>query len=183
MVKWISETESNNIPAYPFTNVGVGGLVVDSQNRVLVIQEKYDVRGMKLWKFPGGVGVQGEEIGQTAEREVFEETGIKANFHSILTIRHLHRYQFGCSDLYIVCLLTVDESDPNALNLTRCTQEIAALQWMPLEQAVQCLSEYNRFVVQKYLLSKRTGFSIASDDVSFILGGSLKVYSLKQADQ
>lgn len=182
MVKWISQSESNNIPPYPFTNVGVGGLVVDSKNRLLVIQEKYTVRGLKMWKFPGGVSQPGEEIGQTAERETFEETGIKAKFKSILSIRHLHKYQFGCADLYVVCLLTIDESDPAALNLKRCEQEIDAVQWMPLEEAMTCLSEYNRFIVQKYLLSKETGFSISRDEVNFILGGKVSVYSLEKED-
>ena len=183
MLKWISEEETNNIPPYAFTNVGVGGLVVDSKNRLLVIQEKYPVRGLKLWKFPGGVGQQGEEIGEIAEREVFEETGIKAKFDSILSIRHLHKYQFGCSDLYIVCLLTVDESDPAALTLTRCEQEIDAVQWMPLEEAMECMSEYNRFIAQKYLMCKETGFSIGHDQVEFIVGGKLSVYSLKKTEK
>lgn len=180
MVKWISDKEANNIPPYPFTNVGVGALVADSQNRLLVIQEKYEVRGLKLWKFPGGVSQQGEEIGETAERETFEETGIRGKFESILSVRHLHKYQFGSSDLYIVCLLTVDETDPSALNLTRCEQEIDAVQWMPIEEAMECMSEYNQFIVKKYLLSKETGFSIGKDEISFILGGKVSVYSLHQ---
>lgn len=182
MVKWISPDEPDNIPPYAFTNVGVGGLVIDSRDRVLVIQEKYAVRGTKWWKFPGGVSVQGEEIGETAEREVFEETGVNCKFSAILTVRHLHKYQFGCSDFYIVCLMTVDESDPNALKLDRCEHEIDAVQWMPLEEALTQLSDFNQFVVKKYLLSKQTGFYISDEDVSFILGGKLKVYSINKKE-
>lgn len=154
---------------------------MDSRNRVLVIQEKYSVRGLKLWKFPGGVGLQGEEIDDVAQREVLEETGIKAKFDSILSIRHLHKHQFGCSDLYVVCLLTVDESVPFALTLTKCEQEIEAVQWMPLEEAMTCLSQHNKLVVQKYLLSKETGLSIGKDEIDFILGGKATVYSLANA--
>ena len=58
MVKWIAPNEPNNIPAYPYTNVGVGALVVDASNNVLVVQEKFSPVG-RMWKFPGGYAEQG----------------------------------------------------------------------------------------------------------------------------
>ena len=182
MIKWVSADEPNNIPVYPFTSIGVGGLVIDSCNRVLVIQEKYSVGGKKQWKLPGGVSHQGEAISMTAEREVWEETGIRGSFQSILTIRHLHEYQFGCADLYIVCLLTVDESCPDALKLNKCDHEIDAVQWMPLEEAEQVMSPHNRFVIDKYRLSQRTGCAIRASEVDFILGGTTTVYALQTQD-
>ena len=51
------ENEENRLPKYPFTSVGVGGLVVDSKNRLLLMKEK---RGIyKGWKFPGGLADPG----------------------------------------------------------------------------------------------------------------------------
>ena len=38
-------------------------------------------------------------------REVYEETGIKCRFVSVLGLRHTHGMQFGRSDMYFVCRL------------------------------------------------------------------------------
>ena len=58
-----------------------------------------------LWKLPGGLVENGESIQEAAVREVWEETGVKANFLSILGFRELMKYQWGQSDLYFVCVL------------------------------------------------------------------------------
>jgi hypothetical protein len=41
--------------------------------------------------------------------QVLEETGVKAKFASIVTMRHNTRYIFGKSDLYIVCRLVAED--------------------------------------------------------------------------
>ncbi|CAD7688774.1 unnamed protein product [Nyctereutes procyonoides] len=57
-----------------------------------------------IWKFPGGLSEPGEDIGDTAFREVFEETGIKSEFKSLLSIlqQHANPGAFGKSDMYII---------------------------------------------------------------------------------
>ena len=45
-----------------------------------------------LWKLPGGRVDPGEGIGTDAEREVWEETGIKAKHTSVLGFRELLKY-------------------------------------------------------------------------------------------
>jgi len=45
-----------------------------------------------LWKLPGGLVETGESIQEAAIREVWEETGIKTKFVSILGFRELLRY-------------------------------------------------------------------------------------------
>ena len=43
------------------------------------MQEKRGpLRGMNVWKMPTGLCSAGEDIGDAAEREVLEETGVKA---------------------------------------------------------------------------------------------------------
>lgn len=55
--------------------------------------------GHNFWKFPGGRADPGEDFGTTAEREVFEETGVRSRFQSIVAFRHSHAAPFGTSDM------------------------------------------------------------------------------------
>lgn len=52
MYRWLPKEEGDNVPFYAHTNVGVGGLVVNDENQLLVVCEKYYDR--HLWKLPGG---------------------------------------------------------------------------------------------------------------------------------
>lgn len=54
MYLWLPITENCNIPVYAHTMVGVGAVVVNNKNQVLVVQEKYSVLGRPFWKLPGG---------------------------------------------------------------------------------------------------------------------------------
>lgn len=139
--------------------------------------------GMRPWKFPGGSADQGEDIGVTAEREVFEETGIKSQFHSILTMRHLHKFQFGSSDIFITCLMTLDESQPDALKLKKCEQEIHDVAWMHIQEAIHQLTDFNKYCLEKYFLMKKTGIALKSEKVPFILGGYSTVYAMTHMDE
>ncbi|XP_037353037.1 nucleoside diphosphate-linked moiety X motif 6 [Talpa occidentalis] len=82
-----------------------------------------------MWKFPGGLSEPGENIGDTAVREVFEETGVRAEFRSLLSLRQQHRSPgaFGKSDLFVVCRL-----QPRSLALRLCPHECARGAWMDL---------------------------------------------------
>ena len=85
-----------------------------------------------MWKFPGGLADPGEGIGEAAEREVFEETGVEAEFRSVLSMRHQHGMQFGNSDVYFICRLMPKEG--GEMKITKCAHEITDACWMPLEQ-------------------------------------------------
>lgn len=52
MYKWIAEAESDGIPSYSHTTIGVGGLVVNDNSQVLVVAEKK--YPFPHWKLPGG---------------------------------------------------------------------------------------------------------------------------------
>lgn len=69
--------------------------------------------------------LSGENIPEAVEREVFEETGIRAKFKSLVGFRHAHGYAFGCSDIYFVARLI-----PETLEIKKCSQEISECVWM-----------------------------------------------------
>lgn len=58
--------------------IGVAVLVRDSKSRLLMIQRKGS-HGSGMWSVPGGAVEAGETIAEAMQRELFEETGIRAS--------------------------------------------------------------------------------------------------------
>nr|XP_004667062.2 nucleoside diphosphate-linked moiety X motif 6 isoform X1 [Jaculus jaculus] len=124
---WLGEGPSR-LPGYATHQVGVAGAVFDESTRkILVVQDQDKLKNM--WKFPGGLSEPGEDIGDTAVREVFEETGIKSEFQSLLSIRQQHTSPgaFGKSDMYIICRLR-----PYSFTIDFCPHECLRCEWMDL---------------------------------------------------
>ncbi|MDA3957649.1 NUDIX domain-containing protein [Oceanispirochaeta sp.] len=115
------------IPGYATHYLGAGGVLIDEENRILVIQEKYHTK--RHYKLPGGALDPGEHIADAVVREVLEETGIRSEFISLNCFRHFHGYRYGLSDIYFVCRLK-----PLSTEITIDTSEISEALWMPLEE-------------------------------------------------
>jgi len=73
------------------------------------------------------VYIPGEEIADTAKREVREETGIDAEFIGVIAFRHQQKYRYGCGDFYFICLMRPSKTDQQ---INKCDQEIAACKWI-----------------------------------------------------
>ena len=128
LTHWIADGEVNKIPDYASHYVGVGAVVVNENNEILVVLERYRDQGGR-WKIPGGLVDAGEGIGEAAERETFEETGVKSEFISIMAFREKHSYLWQKSDLYFVARLR-----PLTSELKKEDQEIDDCKWMPLAE-------------------------------------------------
>jgi len=115
------------IPGYATHYIGAGGVLIDEDNRILVIQEKHHTR--RHYKLPGGALDPGEHIADAVVREVFEETGIRSEFVSLNCFRHWHGYRYGKSDIYFVCRLK-----PLTREITIDPTEISEALWMPLNE-------------------------------------------------
>lgn len=89
------------IPTAANHTLGVGAVVLNEKNEILVIKEKVFSIAFKL---PGGHVDDGEMISNACEREVYEETGIEVKFNSIVSLSHLYPHQFHKSNLYVLCL-------------------------------------------------------------------------------
>ncbi|XP_054454010.1 nucleoside diphosphate-linked moiety X motif 6 [Anoplopoma fimbria] len=126
---WLGDGESR-LPGFATHQIGVAGAVVDESNgKVLVVQDRNKTKN--AWKFPGGLSDPGENIGHTAVREVFEETGVHSEFRSLLSIRQQHNHPgaFGMSDLYVICRL-----GPLSYDINFCTQECLRCEWLELAE-------------------------------------------------
>lgn len=123
--------------------------MVNQNSEVLVVKEIYSHNGSRPWKFPGGYAIRGEELSQTAEREVFEETGIKAKFKFLIAMRHQQKCQFDCADMYFVAHLSPD--DQHDLAPIHNLPEIADVCWMHHSELLPQLTPFNRFILSQYL--------------------------------
>ncbi|KAN0009328.1 hypothetical protein ACTFIU_006608 [Dictyostelium citrinum] len=128
LTKWLptANGEPNKLPHYTSHFIGCGGVVINDRNEILLITEK---QRPDKWKIPGGANDPGEDICQTAVREVFEETGIRTEFVSILGFRQLHNYAFNRGDIYFVCALK-----PLTLEINSDPSEIAQCKWAPVKE-------------------------------------------------
>mgnify|MGYP000845574507 CR=1 FL=1 len=109
--------------------IGVGGVVIDDKNRLLVVREFYKNGTSVHYKLPGGTLEEHEHIEAGIIREVLEETGIKTVFQSLVCFRHRHRFRFDKSDIYMICLLK-----PLNHDIVRETEEIAEALWMDIDE-------------------------------------------------
>ncbi|BFZ18544.1 hypothetical protein BsWGS_21583 [Bradybaena similaris] len=177
LTKWMPEDIPNHIPGYANHFLGVGGFVVNDQNQLLVIRERYHAKiNITAWKLPGGLADAGEDISETARREVLEETGVDTQFVCVIAYRHMHNYRHGCSDFYHVCLMK-----PLSTDIKACPLEIAECRWMHLDEyeALDEISGVNRYVVQKYREIVSTGNVIGVEKVlSFDKKSLQNVYSV-----
>lgn len=156
----------NQLPPYASHQVGVGCVVLVEPKpkpvpapknhhqdpatpdvKILCVQERRGpLRGEDFWKMPTGLVLRGEDIAMAAEREVLEETGVKAKFDRVLAIRHMHNALFDNSDLFFVCQLKPeahdgdgqhDDADDSALPKIHVqTSELADSQWRSLNEYV-----------------------------------------------
>jgi len=106
--------------------LGVGAVVINSKNEILLIKER--LRG-QYYKLPGGHIDDKEMISQALSREVFEETGIIVEFVKIVSLGHFYPHQFHKSNLYILCL-----AKPKSLKIDiKDKDEIGEAIWLKLD--------------------------------------------------
>ena len=142
----IKLAEDVALPGGATHQIGAGGVVINDQNELLVIVEKAHAKTLpNYFKLPGGAVDPRERIADAVEREVWEETGVKARFEAIASFRHWLDYRPNMSDIYIICRLT-----PLSHEITPQLSEIDRALWMPLDNYLNHpdVSVFNKRVVE-----------------------------------
>jgi 8-oxo-dGTP diphosphatase len=135
------------IPTAVNHTLGVGAVVIDD-NKLLVIKD----RTWKRYKLPGGYIDDKENISQALQREVLEETGIKIELDSIVSLGHSSQSQFEKSNLYVVCSAKALSKKINIVD----SHEIIEAKWMDIDEYVNCedIHIYNKNIVKTAMKNK-----------------------------
>lgn len=147
--------ENPIIPTAKNHTLGVGVVVFHGKN-LLVIKDRI----WQTYKLPGGFIDDGENISQAVEREVFEETGIKVEFESIVSLGHFLPAQFGESNLYVISL-----AKPLSTKIDiKDEDEILEARWMDVDEYLsrEDVLPYNKAIVKNAFLNEK-GLQICTD--------------------
>jgi 8-oxo-dGTP pyrophosphatase MutT (NUDIX family) len=138
------------IPTHATHYIGVGGVILNERQELLVVCERHRRTSQPYYKLPGGALQPGEHLVEAVLREVLEETGVHATFDALVCFRHWHGYRYGKSDIYFVCRLSALSEE-----VTMQAEEIEECFWMPLPDyfASDLVSVFNKRIVKAALAS------------------------------
>src|SRR5262245_2088656 len=119
--------------------VTVGAVVIDSRNRVLLLQHRFRPGGG--WGVPGGFMHPGEQPEGAVRRELREEIGLEIEIASVAFIRTLQKYRqveiiFRCNPKGIPL--------PHDFEITRA-------EWFELNSFPESLSDDQRDLIRRAL--------------------------------
>ncbi|KAL4442789.1 hypothetical protein ABPG74_010678 [Tetrahymena malaccensis] len=167
--KWLLEGQKNNLPGYASHYVGCGGAVINSKNELLMVQERYGYN-TGIWSFPGGRADPNEEINQTAEREIFEELGMKVEAIDLLLVRESTQSIFNKPDLYFAFIMRPVEQNSE---IKMDKEELNNYTWIPLSKIDEFIAKerVSHYYVQRMILDKvnslyKEGFDFQNDRLS-----------------
>jgi len=115
-------------PSFPEPMVGVGGLLFNRHNQVLLIKrDKAPAQG--LWSVPGGKLEAGESLVECCRREMQEETGLEVNVLSIAAVveRRIENFHYVIVD-FLVELVNQKNNIPVAAS------DVSEARWIDLEK-------------------------------------------------
>ncbi len=155
--------EDPEMPTAKNHTLGVGAVVMDG-NKLLVIKDRI----WQKYKLPGGYIDDCENISQAVVREVLEETGVKVEFESIVSLGHFTPGQFNESNLYIICRAKPLSKEINIID----SKEIIEACWMDIDAYFndEDIVPYNKKIVESAL--KKEGFKL-NDSEELIMNKNL----------
>jgi ADP-ribose pyrophosphatase YjhB (NUDIX family) len=139
------------IPVPPTHTIGVGAIVINSKNELLMVRDRIH-NNHSRYKLPGGMLEPESRLIDGVKREVLEETGIKTKFKKLVSILNAHPYRFNKSNLYIVFELEPLSTEINIID----TNEIELALWVRLDEFFDDkeISTFQKDLVKRALETK-----------------------------
>lgn len=112
----------------PEPAIGVGGIVFNNQNQILMIKrDQPPAKG--LWSIPGGKLEAGESMVAACKREIKEETGLDTEIKQIVAVveRRIENFHYVIID-FLALLLDQDAAAPLAQS------DVAEAKWIDIER-------------------------------------------------
>ena len=150
------------IPVAPTHTIGVGAVVINKKNEILLVRDKIHTTN-SIYKLPGGMLEEGQSLEDGILREVWEETGIIAKLIKMVSVLNTHPYRFNKSNMYIVFQLEPLSSEINIID----THEIEKALWMSLEEfyAHEEMSDFQKNLVSSTL--NHQGLKLSLNNIYF----------------
>lgn len=141
-------TKDAYIPVPPTHTIGVGAVVVNDKNELLMVRDRIHT-SHSIYKLPGGMLEHSQSLEEGVEREVWEETGITAKMVKMVSVLNSHPFMFNKSNMYIVFQLEAENFEINVVD----TGEIEFALWMPLVEffAHEEMSSFQKNLVKAAL--------------------------------
>jgi ADP-ribose pyrophosphatase YjhB (NUDIX family) len=121
-----SDNQAQYAPPEP--KIGVGGIVFNQRQQVLMIKRN-QAPALGLWSIPGGKQEAGESLAEACKREVAEETGLDIEVKHIVAV--VERRQEGFH--YVIVDFWADLlSEAGAVPIAR--GDVAEARWLGLDE-------------------------------------------------
>jgi ADP-ribose pyrophosphatase YjhB (NUDIX family) len=159
------------IPVPPSHTIGVGAVVINKKNELLMVRDRIH-NNHSIYKLPGGMLEHADRLADGVEREVWEETGIKAKLTKMVSVLNSYPYRFNKSNIYIVFQLEALTTEINVID----THEIEEAIWMPLEEFFlhEEMSRFQKTLV--YSALENEGLTFLENDKFFPSKQHVEVY-------
>ena len=122
---------TENIAMLPIPAIGVGGIVFNAQDEVLMIKRnKAPASGQ--WSIPGGQLEPGESLDNACRREVFEETGIEVEVKSLVAVaeRRIENFHYVIIDFLVK---VVPDTNMQPVPET----DVSEAKWLPRNELIE----------------------------------------------
>jgi ADP-ribose pyrophosphatase YjhB (NUDIX family) len=134
------DTSHCQIPPYGTHYLKVECIVIEENTgKILLINERLG-GSYGVIKLVSGTTNKGEFIANTAEREVLEETKIKAKTYSVVGFGQRTNTRFGQDEIIVVCLLFASEGQTPQVD----GYELVGANWYTVDEAIKVCSSISK---------------------------------------